>query len=1218
MAYTSIVVEGALFPPDLLDRIAAGEIDGQRAEDFGLARGSRLSDEIQSTFSDVRAYWEAFQRRLGRSRESATTVTREAWVVPLLERLGFEPKYQGNAEAGGDSFAISHRLLAGDDGPPLSVIAAGQDLDRRVEGSRRNPHAAMQEYLNRSDHVWGFLTNGEQLRLTRDAARLSRPTYLEVNLRAMIEANLYSEFVLFYRLLHRSRWPASIIDAPKSILESYYQQGIDEGSRVREHLRDGVEHALRGLGTAFVSNTDNEMLRSRLRQGILLPADFYRQLLRLVYRVLFLMVIEERRLVFPPGEGESTLHDVYSRYYSLTTLRQRAEIPHHGDTNRDLWQGLLRTFELFREEAKASALGLAPMNGELFSREACQDLEEAECANAPLLDAMIQLSTFIPASGSTRRRVNYAGLDVEELGSVYEGLLDYRPRTVVEGVPTFELIAGSDRRQTGSYYTSPELVKELVEATLAPVIAECSGSSRAATDEMLLAIRICDLASGSGHFLLEAARRLAREVARARSREEEPTPVAFRAALRDVIRSCIYAVDKNPLAVDLCKVALWIEGHSEGMPLSFLDHHVKYGDSLVGLAPGIDIDEGIPSEAYHRSESANRSRARVLRQQNEAERKSGQLTLAVASHAQLSDLAESFGGIADLLDDSVSSVAEKGRRYLAARAKGGSWWTQETAAHFWTAAFFANPLGGPVPTTGSLRSFRADPSRFDGDGVISAVWALAEDSRYGFFHWPLEFPEVFSAGGFDVVLSNPPFMGGLNISTNFGDLYRNYLASTFSPMAGRTDLCATFLRRAFDVLKPRGRLGMVVTKTINEGDTRESGLAIVVRTGGSITFARRFIKWPGSANVEVNLLGISKHVSHGQRQLDGMAVAYISSRLDDQSEHEPKRLAANQGRAFAGALVVSIDGFTLSPAEAQKLIQRDRRNSDCLFPFLNGEDLNSRSDQSASRWIIQFDERSEQDARSYPDLWRIVDQRVRPQRIQMDAAKYGRAVREWWKYVINPRELNAVARDHRRLLVRAATSELHMMAFVPGSQVFLQAVYVFAFDDDYSFAVLQSNVHEAWVRRYATRLRTDVRYTLSDCFATFPMLAQPAVTLRARASAVGNEYNTSRGSAMLRRGLGLTKTYNLCHDEGCLDSDLVELRRLHSAMDRAVLACYGWHDIDPGHGFHVDDRGRARFTISPGARVEILNRLLTLNQQTAGQQQEAKTDAGRRGKHGQT
>ncbi len=428
MAYVTLTVEGGLFPTDLLERIALGQVAGQHVADFGPDVSGRLSDEIQAAFSDASAYWDAFRRRRAHSHESATTLTRESWVIPLLERLGFSLTFQrAAAQVGDETYFISHRAGDGPDAPPVHVVAVDQPLDRRAEGGRRSPYALVQEYLNRSDALWGLVTNGERLRLLRNSARLARPTYLEFDLRAMAEGNLYSEFVLFYRLLHRTRLPRGAADAHECLLERYHQQGIDEGGRVREHLRDGVEAALVELGTGLLAHPDSGALRDALRSGNLKEADFYRELLRLVYRLLFLMVAEERRLIFPPADHDQSLLDrqaIYARYYSITHLRDRCDRYFAEDRHSDLWQGLLRTFRLLRDES-AALLGLSPLDGELFGSEACRHLEQAGCENSPLLRAIHHLSTF--SDGAVRRRVNYAGLDVEELGSVYESLLDFRP-----------------------------------------------------------------------------------------------------------------------------------------------------------------------------------------------------------------------------------------------------------------------------------------------------------------------------------------------------------------------------------------------------------------------------------------------------------------------------------------------------------------------------------------------------------------------------------------------------------------------------------------------------------------------------------------------------------------------------------------------------------------------------------------------------------------------
>ena len=774
MAYTAVIVEGGMFPADLLDRIAEGTAEHQRPEDFGLGSGHRLSDEIQGAFSDARAFWDSFQRRLSHSRESVTSITRDAWMIPLLERLGFDLSFQRSAAVvGGDSFFISHRAGADPEAPPVHIEALGRPLDRR-EGARRSPHALVQEFLNRADELWGIVTNGERLRLLRDSARLSRPTYLEFDLRAMVEGNLYSEFVLLYRLLHRSRFPRGTADAAQCVLERYYQAGIDEGGRVRDQLRVGVEQALRTLGEAFLVHPGSEELREALRAGRLDATGYYRQLLRLVYRLLFLMVVEERRLVFPPASEHTERQAVYTRYYGVSQLRDRCERPFAAQRQADLWQGLLQTFRLFRDAEAGAYFGLMPLDGELFGPEGCPDLEEAGCENAHLLAAVYYLSTFEDTGersgrgrarrSGVRRRVNYAALDVEELGSVYESLLEYHPQVTLGERPGFDLVFGSERKTTGSYFTPPDLVHELIRSALVPVIEDRLKGAKTREEKVaaLLGLRVCDPASGSGHFLLAAARRIARELAKVRSGEAEPSPEAYRAALRDVIRQCIYAVDKNPLAVDLCKVALWLEGYNAGLPLSFLDHHVKCGDSLLGVFDLDVLTAGVPDEAYTAVTGDDKATASALRKRNKAER-AGQrsfdaLTAGAvgAPHA----LARDFEALAEQEERTPDDVRAKEALYDELRHQGGRWWTYKVACDLWTAAFFVplgpNRNGGPnlVPTTDTVRSFLARPNAAHGQVVGEAV-ALAQ--RLRFFHWPLEFPDAFAAGGFDVVLGNRPW-----------------------------------------------------------------------------------------------------------------------------------------------------------------------------------------------------------------------------------------------------------------------------------------------------------------------------------------------------------------------------------------------------------------------------------------------------------------------------
>ena len=544
-------------------------------------------------------------------------------------------------------------------------------------------------------------------------------------------------------------------------MEGYYTQGIEEGGRVREKLRDGVKSALEVLGTALVEHPRNDVLRDTLRSGRLDEAGYYRQLLNFVYRMLFLMVTEERKLL-----STGTDHDrqtIYDRYYSITRLRDRAERYFAGDGHGDLWEGLAQTFRLFRDETAAQRLGLSPLNGELFRSSACRDIESVFCPNKSFLAAMRHLSTF--DDNGVRRRVNYAHLDVEEFGSVYESLLDYRPVVQLGDasfVPhRFELAAGTERKQTGSYYTPPELVRQLIDSALVPVIEDRLAAAMApeSKEGALLALRVCDPASGSGHFLLAAARRIAHELAKVRTGEEEPGLVQYRAAIRDLARNCIYAVDKNPLAVDLCKVALWIEGHAAGLPLGFLDHHIKCGDSLVGVSDLSVLTIGIPDDAYKTVTGDDKEAAKLYRQRNKQER-TGQRSMVLETPQAISViLGEDFAVFGALDERSPTDVQAKEDLYQQLRGSGTRWWDVKTACDLWTYAFFARlRTAGPdgldhVPTTDNVRNAlqgRNTRPQLNGE-------ANAASQVHPFFHWPLEFPDVFEHGGFDVVLGNPPW-----------------------------------------------------------------------------------------------------------------------------------------------------------------------------------------------------------------------------------------------------------------------------------------------------------------------------------------------------------------------------------------------------------------------------------------------------------------------------
>jgi type I restriction-modification system DNA methylase subunit len=776
LTLSGILIEGNLIAPDLTGEFLSGSIKGQTAADFGLAKTQKLEDEIAVAWGDAKAFWAAFERRLARleTTDKATSLTREYWVVPLLELLGYQPIYQAKAEVvENQTYSISHRVEAGENKPPVHIIGCRVKLEEKPPSGmpRLSAHALMQEYLNRTEHLWGMVTNGLQWRLLRDSSLMTRLTYIEFDLEQILNGDNFAEFGLFYRLFHRSRLPLGMEDADKCLLEFYHQEAIQQGGRVREHLRDGVERAISDLGTGFLQHPKNQELRDLIDNNLLKETDFYRQFLLLIYRLLFLMVAESRNLLLA-GEDEEKAR-IYREYYSIERLRLLAERPsYRREGFQDVWQGLRVTFSLFDESWRGELLGLSPLNGDLFGSGTLKDLDSCAIDNHDLLCAIRQLSLY--EQKGQWRRVNYGALDVEELGSVYESLLDFHPQVVRrEGIYQFVLVAGTDRKTTGSYYTPPELVGQLIKSALEPVIEEKIRSSASGqkdgAEALLLTLKICDPACGSGHFLLAAARRIGRELAKVRTGGAQPTPDELRIAVRDVIQNCIYGVDLNPLAVDLCKVALWIEGFAKGLPLNFLDHRIKCGNSLVGVLNLSCLDEGIPDEAFKAVTGDDKKWATALKKQNKRERKTdlqGQLSLFDNLNTQRTEYGESWRKLGAIGEKTTQEVREKQRKYQENRQDSG-WWRDYSACNLWTAAFFM-PLTEQnlqlLPTTAALFRFVVGLQPNDAlncnyepsiNQVVDAANQLAEDKR--FFHWPLEFPEVFEVGGFDCVLGNPPW-----------------------------------------------------------------------------------------------------------------------------------------------------------------------------------------------------------------------------------------------------------------------------------------------------------------------------------------------------------------------------------------------------------------------------------------------------------------------------
>ncbi|HQL33587.1 MAG TPA: N-6 DNA methylase, partial [Treponemataceae bacterium] len=601
MKYEAINWEGALIGPETLDKIVdENAIKGQKSGDFGLK--GKVRDEILEAWAEAKAQWSLFSMR--RAREDAkdaygTSRTRQSWIIPFLSLLGYELENAAAVEVAGKSFAISHR--AAGRVCPVHIVGFNESLDKKREGSsasgsRASPHSLVQEYINLSDTLYALVTNGLTIRLLRDSSRLIKLTYLEFNLERIFEEELFSDFALLFRLLHISRWPADADSASECLLEVYHQDSLENGSRIRGKLSGAVIDAIIYWADGLLNHSDNRSLRDLVRSDPSAPRLLYDTLLTLVYRVLFLLVIEERDLTHQEG-ADADLKKLYRDYYSLSSIRERSRAVWSEEGRfSDFWATLMDCFSLHEDGERATLLALKPLAGDLFSDDSFALFRGLSMDNASFARGLTMLDSYEDEKRGVPVRVNYAALNVEEFGSIYEGLLDFDARIhEAEGRFHFGFTSGDDRGKSGSHYTPEELVQPLIEHALDPLIEQCL--SKNDPEQSLLSLKICDDACGSGHILLNAARRVALELSRIRTKADNPDPASYRKALREVIERCIYGVDFNPQAVRLCKVALWLESHNPGESLGFLDHHIKCGDSLVGITQASELLDPIPEAA---------------------------------------------------------------------------------------------------------------------------------------------------------------------------------------------------------------------------------------------------------------------------------------------------------------------------------------------------------------------------------------------------------------------------------------------------------------------------------------------------------------------------------------------------------------------------------------------------------------------------------------------
>jgi len=872
--FSTVKTEGAMLPPEILVRIAEMDIEmgGLTPDVYHLDKGEKINEAINRSWNRLLGVWGAFRKaqEVLPQEDTGTSITREKWLLKLFDELGYGrllPSKPMDVE--GKIYPVSHFWQH----TPIHLIGFRADLDKSLAhhtgAYRYKPHSMVQEFLNRTEgHLWAFLSNGLRLRILRDNTSLVRQAYVEFDLEAMMDGGIFPDFKLLWLLCHQSRVEA---DRPEDCwLENWTRVTQAVGTRAREDLRNGVQRAIEALGVGFLAHPANEPLREDLRAGRLDKQDYYRELLRFVYQLIFLFVAEDRDLLAPPSTTPEAKNR-YLRYYSTTRLRVLAGRK-AGTRHDDLYRVIRLVIDSLGEGEGRKELGIPILNSSLFSMLATPSLRKYLITNMDYLEAIRALAITSDRHG--RRPTDYRNLGSEELGSVYESLLELHPDVNIEA-KTFSLktATGSERKTTGSYYTPTSLITCLLDTALDPVLDEAEGKEN--PEKAILELKVCDPACGSGHFLIAAAQRIAGRVASIRAGGEEPPTDLYRRALRDVIGRCVYGVDINPMSVELCKVSLWMEALEPGKPLSFLDHHIRVGNSLLGATPEL-IAAGLPNDAFTAIEGDDKKACAVLKKRNKAERKGiGPLFTQQDAETQ-SRLEQAAATLEDLPDDRPEDIRAKDLAFRR-HEQNEEYRQKKQFADAWCATFvirkYFRESGREASvsgiTQGHLNDFAAGrPLPAD---LAAEVERLS--GQYHFFHWHLAFPEVFARGGFDCVFGNPPWervklqekewfaerrpeiasaptaaarkrlikslrIEDPSLDAHFKEASRNAEGeshlmrhSGLYPLCGRGDInvYAVFCERMHCLLSPVGRVGCVVPTGIATDDTTKEFFQQIVR-----------------------------------------------------------------------------------------------------------------------------------------------------------------------------------------------------------------------------------------------------------------------------------------------------------------------------------------------------------------------------------------------------
>jgi hypothetical protein len=1083
---------------------------------------------------------------------------------------------------------------------------------------------------------------------------------------------------------------------------------FDRSLKFQDEVTDALGEQVRRAVEVLIQTLDKaDQDRNRELLHDVKEPELYEAALTVMMRLVFLLSAEERGLLLM-GDAR------YETNYALSTLRMqlRKESEEILERRWDAWSRLLAIFRVVFGGIEHENLRLPALGGSLFDPDRFPFLEgrvkgsnwRSDPAKPLPIDNRTVLLLLEAIQQFQGRTLSYRALDVEQIGYVYEGLLERTVKRTAEvtleldatksaqspwvtlaelesarldgaerlaellqqrsgssasrvrndlarpvddaladrlltachgdtalrdrikpfghlvrtdpwGYPlvyparAFIVTIGSDRRETGTHYTPKSLTEAIVVETLTPIayVGPAQGTPRAdwalKSPAELLDLKICDPAMGSGAFLVQACRWLADRLVEAWAQAEaqgktvsvdgwvvdayasrEPLPRDTDArtiiARRLIAERCLYGVDLNPLAVELAKLSIWLVTLAKGRPFGFLDHNLRCGDSLLGI---------------HRLDQLTQLSMNPSGQ--------GQLRLFGQNVEQaVRDAIELRLRLREMPTRDIRDVEAMAHLDADARRKLE---VPECIADAFIGEVFASG-GNCAGLENALASLTIQAGQvIDGDqGLLTSMRRRSIDAFSSDlpgdkpvrrpFHWPLNFPEVFDRDtiGFDAIVGNPPFLGGKKISGSIGEPMLRYLKTTTSETGATTDLCAYFFRRGAQISGSHAAVGLIATNTISEGDTRSASLDYLCKSF-KVIFAIKSLPWPGVANLSVAIVVFCKFEWNASAVLDGQQVSAISPFLtkDEFGISKPHPINVDGRQAYMGTIVLG-EGFVITPSQARDLIENSPKNAEVIFPYMNGDDLANRFDQSPSRAVINFGDRSLDEAKTYVEPYRIVEELVRPQREKVKRDAYRN---KWWQFAEKCKNLYSSIGGSSEVLVCGNVSKYLNFAFVPVGPIFTANVFVFNVKSYGDFACLQSALHESFARAFSSTLETRLSYSPRDVFYTFPF---PSDT--SSLDDFGVRYHELRSRLLRERKVGLTKLFNDFHNSLERDSVLKTLRDLTEALNYAVLASYGWQDMDLQMGFHevtyLQGNDRTRYTISDTARIEVLRRLLDMNQ----------------------